>query len=72
MLLTEAEARTRWCPHALAGSPIFNRRADGEPTPLCRCIASSCMAWRWHSEGLDENYGPKEPTRGYCGLAGTP
>ena len=53
MLLTETEARDRWCPHArvIYGGPTFNRLGElstANPTELnpeiCRCIASACMA----------------------------
>lgn len=53
MLLTEEEARTKWC-HCL--------RQEGSEDN--RCMASGCMAWRW---AKGEWHG-KEP-RGYCGLA---
>ena len=36
-----------------------------------KCIASSCMMWRWGDEvGLVE--GDKEWTKGFCGLGGKP
>ena len=56
MLLTEAEARTKWCPHTrgIYSGSAFNRLGElspGNPAELnpevCRCIASDCMAWRW-------------------------
>lgn len=54
-MLTEAKARTKWCPQALHQSggeePAANRWADRDghhPNPAeCRCLASECMAWRW-------------------------
>ena len=58
-LLTEQEAREKWCPFArYSGSgfdcPSANRwkqaAPESEPHALnpipCRCIASQCMAWR--------------------------
>lgn len=56
MLLTEDQARTKWCPHArvvevdddqLHGP--FNRyhpNADANFSGVAKCIASGCMAWR--------------------------
>lgn len=71
MSMTEAEARERWCPFAMAltgnRTVSYNRRPeDGAPSIMAHCIASKCMAWRWDIEvhGL--------PVKGYCGLAGSP
>ena len=68
MLLTEKEAKTKWCPYAISavrryedGASVVNRRiGSGKPDVDCMCIAADCMAWRVVS-GL-----------GYCGLAGKP
>lgn len=52
MLITEEEAKTKWCPESVARvyeAPI-NRARDGEERyvePYTRCLASGCMAWRW-------------------------
>jgi hypothetical protein len=58
-LLTEQEARERWCPfarqvHALdpTGVGSVNRAPGGEggePAEFCLCIAGDCMAWRWET-----------------------
>jgi len=71
MLLTEAEARERWCPFARTyavhetGAATHNRGyGKGKPEPDCLCLASACMAWRWMP-------GTFEPPLGYCGLAGS-
>ena len=81
MLLSEQEAKTKWCVR----------------TNIMKCVASDCMGWRWATTtvtGLanvppDANTewapsGPKftgddgrelqrwELVRGYCGLAGKP
>ena len=86
-MMTEEQAREKWCPFArtatAAGGGSFNRlydKKDAAPNPtVCRCIASSCMAWRlgekphWGGDTLGRT--PKESgavtvRRGYCGLAG--
>lgn len=71
MLITEKQARTKWCPHArvvevgdgeLQGP--FNRyhpNADANFSGIAKCIASECMAWRQEDPDFAE---------GYCGLAG--
>lgn len=70
MILTEQEAKLRWCPfariteHSTDGVTSVNRwhgyssELDPSDPP---CIGSMCMAWR-----------PYDETRGYCGLAGAP
>jgi hypothetical protein len=60
--VTEAEAKTRWCP--MVRRPYYGTNADGdeigitsvnsEPAaldlePEHNCIASSCMMWRWET-----------------------
>lgn len=74
MMLTEEEAKTRWCPFARAVAPVVdtsanviggtpaNRGSGGAPDPDCRCLASGCMAWRK----------PSGSQKGYCGLARAP
>jgi hypothetical protein len=74
-VLTEEEARKRWCPfarsfdtptelpeHIIASGT--NRKRGGAPDQWCLCIASDCMVWRWRA-GLPNDVG-------YCGLAGAP
>lgn len=71
--MTEAEAKTKWCPFARAISgddepAAVNRQSNiqsaGAPDRDCLCLASGCMAWRVSS--------PLTPDDGYCGLAGQP
>jgi hypothetical protein len=76
MILTEEEAKTKWCPFArsfdvpendesdaIAITAGTNRVRSGRPDKWCLCIASQCMAWTW----LGGTAGPR--LRGYCGLA---
>jgi hypothetical protein len=70
MLMTEAEAKTKWCPMARVddgGRCSVNRLGPmnasiGEPIddPAANCLGSRCMVWcNGHAAG-----------KGYCGLAG--
>lgn len=78
---TEADAAECWCPFARAQAYgcAVNRVSIGrnvlEPHASTYCIASKCMAWRWHrepaggiTEALDRDL-TKNPEQGYCGLA---
>lgn len=55
MMLTESEAKQRWCPFARVTNPWnrpgFNRYEDAgghqSSTTEAACIGSACMAWRW-------------------------
>jgi len=84
-MLTEEEAKTKWCPFArVAGRTTSdnaaqgcNRNYTGGPDSGGLCIGSACMAWRWKARfGTDpvnpENCAQLEPMYGYCGLAGRP
>ncbi len=87
MLVSEAEARNKWCPHArelgfLKDAGNIHRRIAGynrnEEGLIPACIASSCMAWRWASKkklkDIDLVTGDVEKYEhlGYCGLSGKP
>ena len=59
MLLTEDEAKIKWCPQAQdendGGS--YNRfLISGTPLAsypiVCVCLASQCMWWRWESNSI--------------------
>lgn len=76
MLLTESEARSKWCPETrLAYGPdgkegvaAVNRSAKTDVVRAnSNCIATECAFWRWartaHEGALQE---------GYCGRAGRP
>ena len=84
MLLTEEEAKTKWCPAArVSDAGLGNRYTMVDDLTsgmaFAHCIASRCMWWRW---GVDETRdrhrkpdGTVEEYRhkaGYCGIAGKP
>lgn len=76
MILSESEARERWCPQTGALSAMLMQlsarpgltgqtmvvQADGRQTAASKCLGRQCMAWRAWGHG----------ERGYCGLVGTP
>lgn len=71
--MTEAEAKTKWCPFAPTG--VFTDQSQRQG---CLCIASECMAWRWqqsteYQETLSDNFAFSNNSeldrRGFCGLA---
>ncbi len=62
MILTEEEAKTKWCPMARVSVdelPECNRGDNDENPWYSRCIASACMMWVTRYDG-----------KGFCGLAG--
>ena len=65
MILTEAEAKTKWCPMTRYDVEISNI-PGGKPW----CLASGCMAWRCEHHPDFAEVG--EQPRGFCGLAGKP
>lgn len=76
MLLTEKDAKTKWCPFALSAirryedsATAVNRRiGSGKPDVDCLCIAADCMMWRAVAVLKDG----ETVKMGYCGLAGKP
>ena len=71
MVLTEDEAKTKWCPQVRVGESYraVNMRINYD---LITCIASGCMMWRWEAVNTAPGLGVVKPTKGYCGLAGKP
>lgn len=71
--MTEAEARTKWCP-MVRGERGYNRVKFGEPDPWGFCVGSRCMMWRWLPDGAAVNgqftpFGSLSSTHGECGLS---
>ena len=78
MIVTEKEAKTRWCYRTMG---FADRNAGNNPYAE-KCVASMCMAWRWHFQANEPAhtmmavYPPQQTTytktdKGYCGLAGS-
>ena len=70
MMLTEDEAKTKWCPEVrfadTASNGIISNRDMGVRHEYC--IASQCMAWCW-DDRADVVYGADIRRVGYCGKA---
>jgi hypothetical protein len=82
MMVTESEAKKRWCPMDRHVSPA----AKCATNTNCGCVASNCMMWRWEPQKLyhqkikearkvNDEMDISEvqdliPRMGYCGLAG--
>ena len=69
-VMTEDEAKKRWCPDARVELAASNRIPSDSlvKMPGTLCMGSQCMAWRWDRTFVT----PVEPTVGYCGRAGRP
>lgn len=66
--MTEEEAKTKWCPHAVAShtDPRRGFRASDEPDAPkeFHCIGARCMAWRLKTESVYKpNAGEAEQAR---------
>ena len=75
--MTEEEAKTKFC----FRSPTFGGSQQLADGPGPHCIASACMAWRWHettdftarADAAFRKDGSRlKPEDGFCGLAGAP
>ena len=68
-VMTEEEAKTKWCPQCVS-------QTDGDAEYSQRCLGSGCMAWRWiwtvSPYGVPDFVAEIETKNGYCGLAGKP
>ena len=72
MLLTEKQAREKWCPMARViksngAAELVAGNQDSEFHALGSCFASDCMMWRWRPQ-LSGKEGFED--KGWCGLAG--
>lgn len=76
MIVTEEEAKTKWCPesrtgmYAGSGGVAVNRHCADEVRDETRCIGSACMAWRFIYPSAPTALAT--PLKGYCGKAGEP
>lgn len=63
MIVTEDEAKTKWCPMLASNSAAFNKKNS--------CIGSSCMGWRKHDTAvtINVNTASKIVSKGFCGFA---
>ena len=82
--MTEAEAKTKWCPMVRLENvtPAWHKKQASEPgltasyTPLC--LGSDCMMWRTtYQQRLDPAFPELDSVAklievGFCGLAGKP
>lgn len=76
-LLTEAQAREKWCP--LVRVQMYQRNPVGDNAPVNRngcdvyCMASRCMAWRWAGyKKVPSKIKNQDEAHGYCGAFGKP
>lgn len=83
MIITEQEAKKRWCPFAriIVSGVSANRNHPGVADDCCLCIASTCMTWRAiETSEFNDRANAEFRTSGkrlkcdtgYCGLAGEP
>lgn len=81
-MMTEKEAKTKWCPHAVASHTDPRARTAyaneqlglPEGTFVHACIGSACMAWRAGGSRMTDQTQDTVTmvATGYCGLAGVP
>ena len=63
MKIAEKEALTRLCPLA---------KRDFQTSNFDRCVASSCMLWRWNENEPTRSNGNLVFIYGHCGLVKEP
>lgn len=80
--MTEAEAKTKWCPfgrgmtfkdnprETATGFNIGLNTDTREQIPITMCLGSECMAWRTYEEYRGDTN--DTDTKVYCGLVGKP
>lgn len=79
MIVTEEEAKTKWCPEARVamethGYGAGNRFGDDRESYVGKqtlCVGAACMAWRWAAPVAGVTRDPAAKL-GYCGKAGKP
>lgn len=65
MILTEDEAKKKWCPEVRTGltagmavnhhvGGVYGNKHAGDVHDETRCIASGCMMWRWKGWNSDK------------------
>lgn len=68
-MMTELEAKTKWCSEArIQSGGAYNRDQNGAAPKMARCLASECMHWRWVA--MKGALPASAPTHGGCGLSG--
>lgn len=79
MVITEKEAKLKWCQEAVAShtDPRSGFHSNQKPSDSdFTCLGSVCMAWRWHDPNCYTDSQGKvleelgESRRGYCGKGG--
>ncbi|MCB9993937.1 MAG: hypothetical protein H6873_09810 [Hyphomicrobiaceae bacterium] len=77
MLISETEARKKWCPHVrVEGNNRLHNTITGGVShndAAYLCVAGECMAWRsFHLRFSHGGDSADDPQHGYCGLSGEP